>query len=223
MFKLGLTAQSVKLEGVQGLWEKGEKRKKKKPSKLVEGEEDVSASDNLSISHGRLEMSHHVHVGGLWLRVFHLLVLISTCHLDSWLFSGGPGEPGAGREGLSHQPYAPHLVSCLIAQRGVKGGKMVRTCACVFTSVCAFAANIFHPNGGGGKRPTGLPRSFSHLRSSASQMAAMLMNPTGCYDTTASGRSKWGFGVEQVCVRVGVCVEVCLWSTYKRVCGCVCS
>lgn len=87
-FKLVLTIKSIKLEGVQGLWEKGEKRKKKKASKLGEGDEDISASDNQSISHGCLEMSHHVHVGSLWLHVFHLLVLISTCHLDSWLLSG---------------------------------------------------------------------------------------------------------------------------------------
>lgn len=60
-----LTTKSVKLEGVQGLGEKGEKRKSKKASKLGEGDEDVSASDNQSISHGCLEMSHHVHVSSL--------------------------------------------------------------------------------------------------------------------------------------------------------------
>lgn len=32
-FKLILTTKSVKLEGVQGLWEKGEKRKKEKQGK----------------------------------------------------------------------------------------------------------------------------------------------------------------------------------------------
>lgn len=57
--------KSAKLEDVRGLAEKGEKREKKKVSKLGEGEEAISASDNLSISHGCLEMSHHVRVGAL--------------------------------------------------------------------------------------------------------------------------------------------------------------
>lgn len=69
-------------------------RGKKKASKLGEGEEDISTSDNLSISHGCLEMSHHVHISGLWLHVFHLLVLISTCHLGSWLPSRVLWSPG---------------------------------------------------------------------------------------------------------------------------------
>lgn len=52
------------------------------------------------------------------------------------------------------------------------------------------AANISHP-GGEDRRPTGPLGSVSHLGSGgAPQMAAMLMNPTGCGDTAASGRSK---------------------------------
>lgn len=98
---------------------------------------------------------------------FHRLVLISMCHLDSWLPSRvlGCGEKPA----------------CVSLQRWEEE-----------------------------KWRTGPLRSFSHLRSGASQMAAMLMNPTGCCDTTASGRSKWGFVVEQVCVqnRHGVCARV---------------
>lgn len=95
-----------------------------------------------------------------------------------------PSEPGAGREGLPHQLYAPHPADSLAAQSETIGRDYM------FVSTRAFSASIFHPDGGGKRSKKKLLDSFSHLGSSASQMAAMLMNPTGCYDTAASGRSK---------------------------------
>lgn len=86
-------------------------------------------------------------------------------------------EPAVYREGLLYQPYAPHLPGRLRHGREWdvrKGCRLVLVCVC-------------HKHG-----PTGLLLlCFFHLGGgSASQMAAMLMNLTGCYDTTASGMSK---------------------------------
>lgn len=129
------------------------------------------------------------------------------CHLDFWLLSGVlVSLVLAGRScNIILQ------VNCFRAAGwGVKSHKQS-------LYVCMCAANMPQPNGG----------IFSHLRSSASQMAAMLMNPTGCCDTTASGRSKWGFGVEQVCVqtcvfrrRASVCADASFQSKVGMRCSC---
>lgn len=185
------------LERVWG-WEKWEKR----PNEIKEGEVHNSALDKLSDSQRRLEMSHQMEAGVLDPACFHLHVSFRLL-TSQW----GPGEPGAGREELQHHPPSQLLQSSGVGVR----------CHKQSLSVCACAANMHQPNGG----------IFSHLRSSASQMAAMLMNPTGCCDTTASGRSKWGFGVKQVCVqtcvfrrRASVCVDVSFQSKIGMRCPC---
>lgn len=69
-------------------------------------------------------MSHHMEAGVFDFTCFHL-------HVSFRLLTSqqGPGEPGAGRGELPHQPLTPHPVSCLTVQRG--GVRCHKECVCV--------------------------------------------------------------------------------------------